>query len=72
MKLRITLYVISAILAVVGFPTVLVLLYLELISVTVSSKFFWAISVACCILSILSFSLARILATWEEEDGEME
>lgn len=68
MKLTITLYVTSIILAIVGFPAVLVMLYLDMIDSGISSKFFWAASVACCILSVLSFSLGRILAIWAEED----
>ena len=68
MKLTITLYVTSIILASVGFPAVLVMLYLDMIDSGISSKFFWAASVACCILSVLSFSLGRILAIWAEED----
>ena len=70
-KIRITLYVISGTLALIGFPFVLFLLYMELITVSITSKFLWVISVACCILSILSFSLGHILATWEEEDNEL-
>ena len=67
-RVKVALYVISAILAVIGFPMVLVLIYLDLIDSGITSKFFWAASVTCLILSILFFSLARILATWEEED----
>ena len=68
MKVKIPLYIISIILAIVGFPMVLVLVYLDLIDSGIPSKFFWTVSVACCVLSILSFSLARILVAWEEED----
>ena len=68
MKLRVSLYVISAILAIIGIPTVLVVAYLDFIDSGIPSKFFWAASVACCVLSIIFFSLAPILATWEEED----
>ena len=68
MKVKVPLYIISAILAVIGFPMVLILIYLELIDSGLSLKFFWAASVASCVLSILSFSLARILVAWEEED----
>ena len=67
-RVKVALYVISAILAIIGFPMVLVLIYLDLIDSGITSKFFWVASVTCLILSILSFSLARILATWEEED----
>ena len=71
-KVRIVLYVISGTLALIGFPSVLFLLYMELITITITSKFLWVISGACCILSILSFSLGHILVTWEEEDNELE
>ena len=70
MRLKVPLYIISIILAAVGFPTVLVLIYLDLIDSGIPSKFFWAASVACCVLSILSFSLSRILVAWEEEDEQ--
>lgn len=73
MKAKIPLYIISIILAVIGVPTVLVLVYLSLIDSGISSKFFWTASLTCCILSILFFLLARILVAWEEEDeGEEE
>lgn len=68
MKLKISLYVISIGLALIGFPMVLILLYLDSIDSGIPSTFFWAASLACCVLSILSFSLGRILAIWEEED----
>lgn len=67
-KVKVTLYIISIILAAVGFPLALGLIYLDLIDSGIPSKFFWTASVACCVLSILSFSLARILVAWEEED----
>ena len=70
MKVKITLYIISIILAFIGFPLVLGLIYLELIDSGLTLKFFWALSIASCILSILSFSLARILAMWQEEDRQ--
>jgi len=72
MKVKIPLYIISAILAVVGFPMVLVLVYLDLIDSGITSKFFWTVSVVCCILSILFFSLAHILVEWAEEDEKEE
>ncbi len=68
MKIKVPLYIISAILAIIGFPMVLVLIYLELIDSGLSLSFFWAASLVCCVLSILAFSLARVLAAWEEED----
>ena len=72
MKVKVPLYIISAILAVVGFPMVLVLVYLDLIDSGITSKFFWTVSVVCCILSILFFSLAHILVEWAEEDEKEE
>ena len=71
MKLKIPLYVTSVFLALLGFPTVLVLIYLDVIDSGLESKFLWVASIACCILSILFFSLGRILAIWAE-DGEKE
>ncbi len=68
MKVKVPLYIISAILFVVGFPLLLGLIYLELIDSGLSLKFFWALSLACCVLSILFFVLARLLVAWEEED----
>ena len=69
MKVKVSLYVISVVLAIIGFPTVLVLLYLDFVA-DIPSKFFWAASVSCCVFSILSFSLARIMADWEDEDED--
>ena len=71
MKLKIPLYIISFILAAIGFPLVLVMIYLNLIDSGVSSKFFWALSITCCVLSVLLFALGRILATWAEEDDNL-
>ena len=70
MKFKIPLYITYLILAIVGFPMVLVLVYLDLIDSGIPSKFFWTVSVACCVLSLLSFSLARILVAWEEDDEQ--
>lgn len=72
MKVTVPLYIISIVLALIGFPTVLILIYLDMVNSGISSKFFWAASIACCILSILSFSLGRILAIWAEEDNRQE
>ena len=72
MKIKISLYIVSFILAVIGFPTVLVLIYLNLIDSGISSKFFWALSITCCILSVLFFALGHILAVWAEEDENLE
>lgn len=70
MKIKIPLYVISIVLALIGFPLVFAMLYLNFIDSGISSKFLWATSVACCILSVLFFSLGHILAVWAEEDEE--
>lgn len=68
MKIKIALYIISIILGFLGFLLALVLIYLDQIDSGIPSRFFWVLAVAFCILSILSFSLARILVIWEEED----
>lgn len=68
MKVKVPLYVISIVLAIIGFPAVLILIYLDMIDSGITSKFLWVASVACCILSILAFSLGHILAIWAEED----
>lgn len=70
MKVIVPLYVISIILALIGFPTVLVLAYLELIDSGLTLKFFWAMSISSSVLSILFFALARVLVAWEEEDSQ--
>ena len=70
MKVIVPLYVISIILAIIGFPALLILVYLDMIDSGLSLKFFWAASVSCCVFSILSFSLARIMADWEDEDED--
>ena len=72
MKVKVPLYIISAFLIVIGFPMMLVLIYLELIDSGLSLKFFWVVSIACCVLSILFFVLARVLVAWEEEDAREE
>lgn len=72
MNFQIPLYIISIVLAVIGVPTMLVLVYLSLIDSGISSKFFWTASIVSCILSILFFLLARILVAWQEEDEREE
>ena len=72
MNFQVPLYIISIVLAVIGVPTMLVLVYLSLIDSGLSSKFFWTASIVSCILSILSFSLARVLVAWQEEDEREE
>lgn len=72
MKLKISLYVISAFLGIVGFLLAMVMIYLDLIESGISSRFFWVLSVACIILCILSFSLARILVIWQDEEEDEE
>ena len=68
MNVKIPLYITSIVLAIIGFPMMLILLYLDFIDSGISSKFFWSASIACCVLSILFFSLGHILAMWAEED----
>ena len=72
MNLKVPLYIISVILAIIGVPTVLALVYLNLIDSGISSKFFWTASLTCCVLSVLFFLLARILVAWQEEDEREE
>ena len=72
MNFQVPLYIISIVLAVIGVPTMLVLVYLSLIDSGISSKFFWTASIVSCILSILFFLLARILVAWQEEDEREE
>ena len=72
MKLTVPLYIISIILFAIGFPMLLVLVYLDLINSGITTTFFWAVAVVCCVLGILSFSLARILIAWAEEDEKEE
>lgn len=72
MNLIVPLYIISGILAIIGVPTVLVLVYLNLIDSGISSKFFWTASITCCVLSILFFLLVRVLVAWKEEDEREE
>ena len=70
MKVKVPLYVISLVLGIIGFSILLVLIYLDLIGSGIPSRFFWVTAIACCVLSILSFTLARILTIWEEEDED--
>ena len=72
LRIKVALYITSAVLAIIGLPMVLVLIYLGLIDADITSVFMWAISIGCCILSVLSFSLARILVMWMEEDENIE
>ena len=72
MKITVPLYIISIILLIIGFPMLLVLVYLDLINSGITTKFFWTVAIVCCVLSILSFSLARILVEWAEEDEKEE
>ena len=67
-RITVALYIISAVLAVIGIPMLLVMIYLGLIETDITSIFMWSITLGCCILSILTFSLARILVMWAEED----
>ena len=72
MEMKYLFYIISAGLAIVGFPLVLILIYLDLIDAGITSRFFWVAAVVCCVLSVVFFSLGRILAIWKEEDEEEE
>ena len=71
-KIKVALYIISAVLALIGIPMLGIMIYLGLIETDITSFFMWAITLGCCILSIQSFSLARILVMWAEEDENIE
>ncbi|MBQ7731329.1 MAG: hypothetical protein IJT68_05765 [Lentisphaeria bacterium] len=71
MNIKVPLYIVSFILAVIGLPILLVMIYLSLIDAGISSKFLWVLSIACCVLSILLLVLGHLLTVWAEED-EME
>ena len=72
MRIKVALYIISAVLAIIGIPMLLVMIYLGMLETDITSIFMWSITLGCCILSILSFSLARILVMWAEEDENIE
>ncbi len=72
MNIKIPLYIVSFILAVIGLPTLLVMIYLSLIDSGITSKFFWALSITCCVLSIILLVLGHLLTVWAEEDEELE
>ena len=71
-RITVALYIISAVLAVIGIPVLLVMIYLGLIETDITSIFMWSITLGCCIMSILTFSMARILVMWAEEDENIE
>ena len=71
-RIKVALYIISAVLAIIGIPMLLVMIYLGLIETDITSIFMWSITLGCCIMSILSFSMARILVMWVEEDENIE
>jgi len=71
-RIKVALYIISAVLAVIGIPLLLVMIYLGMLETDITSIFMWSITLGCCILSILAFSLARILVMWAEEDENIE
>ena len=71
-RITVALYIISAVLAVIGVPMLLVMIYLGLIETDITSIFMWSITIGCCIMSILTFSMARILVMWVEEDENIE
>jgi len=72
MKIKVALYIIAAVLALIGMPSLLILIYLGLIETDITSTFMWATSIGSCVLSVLCFSMARILVMWAEEDDELE
>ena len=71
-RIKVALYIIAAVLAVIGVPMLLVMIYLGLIETDITSIFMWSITLGCCIMSILTFSMARILVMWAEEDENIE
>ena len=71
-RIKVALYIIAALLAVIGVPMHLVMIYLGLIETDITSIFMWSITIGCCIMSILTFSMARILVMWAEEDENIE
>ena len=71
-RIKVALYIISGVLAIVGIPMLLVMIYLGMLETDITSIFMWSITLGCCILSILAFSLARILVMWAEEDENIE
>ena len=71
-RIKVALYIISAVLAVIGVPMLLVMIYLGQIETDITSIFMWSITLGCCLMSILTFSMARILVMWAEEDENIE
>ena len=71
-RITVALYIISAVLAVIGIPMLLVMIYLGMLETDITSIFMWSITLGCCIMSILAFSMARILVMWAEEDENIE
>ena len=71
-RITVALYIISAVLAVIGIPMLLVMIYLGMLETDITSIFMWSITLGCCIMSILTFSMARILVMWAEEDENIE
>ena len=72
MRIKVALYIISAVLAIIGIPMLLVMIYLGMLETDITSIFMWSITLGCCIMSILTFSMARILVMWAEEDENIE
>ena len=70
-KIKVALYIIAAVLAMIGLPSLLILIYLGLIKTDITTTFMWATSLGSCVLSVLCFSMARILVMWAEEDDEL-
>ena len=71
-RITVALYIISAVLAVIGIPMLLVMIYLGMLETDITSIFMWSITLGCCIMSILTFSMARILVMWAEEDENIQ
>ena len=71
-RIKVALYIISAVLAIIGIPMLLVMIYLGLIETDITSIFMWSITLGCCIMSIITVSMARILVMWAEEDENIE
>ena len=72
MRIKVALYIISAVLAIIGIPMLLVMIYLGMLETDITSIFMWSITLGCCIMSIITFSMARILVMWAEEDENIE
>ena len=70
-RIKVALYIIAAVLALIGMPSLLILIFLGLIETDITTPFMWATSIGSCVISVLCFSMARILVMWAEEDDEL-